>query len=68
MEEWGGIVDYLVDKALLLVEEGYLVVRVQQVSNASLLLAEEGYPVVRVQRESDASHSVENEGISVHLG
>ena len=34
MEKWGGMVDYFVQKALLLVER-YLVVRVRQVSDAS---------------------------------
>ena len=33
MEEWGGTVDYFVQKALLLVEERYLVVRVSDASH-----------------------------------
>ena len=33
MEEWGGIVDFSVLKALSLVEEGYMAERVQQVSD-----------------------------------
>ena len=45
IEEWGGTVDYFVQKALLLVEEGYLVVRVQQVSDASHWVENKGISV-----------------------
>ena len=45
MEEWGGTVDYFVQKVFLLVKEGYLVVRVQRMSDASHWVENEGISV-----------------------
>ena len=50
MEKWGGTVDYFVQKALLVMEERYLVVRVQQVSDASHWAENEGILFILLDR------------------